>query len=138
MKRTLAALFFLFLIVAGCNEDNRPLIPYVYVNRQLYPNSSMDYIPIGGYKYLADEGYRGILIYRLLYEEFVVYERCCPYDPEKTGTRITVDPSNLTCTDSICMSKFVITDGSPISGPSPYALMQYRWNYDGEVLYIYN
>ena len=136
MMRILAVIILLLLVASGCNKDNQPLIPYVNVNIQLYPNS-MDYIPVGGYLYVA-EGYRGIVVYRLLPEEFRVYERCCPYDPEKTGARITVDPSNITCIDSVCMSKFVLTDGSPYGGPSPYSLMQYRWDYDGEVLYIYN
>lgn len=136
MMRILAIIILLLAVVPGCNKDNRPLIPYAYVSLQLYPDT-MDYISVGGYKYV-NAGYRGILIYRLLPNEFLVYERCCPFDPEKTGARITVDPTNLTCTDSVCMSRFVITDGTPISGPSPYALMQYRWNFDGEVLYIYN
>lgn len=136
MLRVLALIILLLIVVPGCRKDNQPVIPYVYVNLQLYPNT-MDNIPVGGYIY-RPEGYRGIVIYRLLPEEFVVYERCCPFDPEKTGARITIDPSHLTCTDSVCMSRFVITDGTPFSGPSPYALMQYRWNYDGEVLYIYN
>lgn len=136
MMRILAIIILLLIVVPGCNKDNRPSIPYAYVNLQLYPDT-MDYISIGGYKYV-NAGYRGILIYRLLPNEFLVYERCCPYDPEKTGARITVDPTNLTCTDSVCMSRFAITDGIPISGPSPYALMQYHWNFDGEVLYIYN
>jgi hypothetical protein len=136
MKRLLAVIIIFLMVVAGCNKDNRPIIPYVYVNLQLYPNT-MDYIPIGGYIY-RPEGYRGIVIYRILLDEFAVYERCCPFDPEKTGARITVDASNITCIDSVCMSKFVLTDGTPYGGPSPYSLMQYRWNYDGEVLNIYN
>ena len=136
MIRVLVVIILLLLVAPGCNKDNQPLIPYAYVNRQLYPNT-MDYIPVGGYIYLA-EGYRGIVIYRLLPDEFRVYERCCPYDPEKAGARITVDATNITCVDSVCMSKFVLTDGSPFDGPSPYSLMQYRWDYDGEVLSIYN
>jgi hypothetical protein len=136
MMRFLAVIILLLIVVPGCDKDNQPTIPYVNVNLQLYPNT-LDFIPVGGYKYLS-EGYRGIVIYRLLPEEFAVYERCCPYDPEKTGARISVDASNITCVDSVCMSKFVLTDGTPYSGPSPYSLMQYRWNYDGEVLYIYN
>ena len=64
MIRVLVVIILLLLVAPGCNKDNQPLIPYAYVNRQLYPNT-MDYIPVGGYIYLA-EGYRGIVIYRLL------------------------------------------------------------------------
>lgn len=137
MVRTLAVLIFLLMIVPGCENDNRPLIPYVYVNLKLYPNT-MDYIPVGSYKYIDNEGYRGIVVFRLLQDEFAVYERCCPYDPEKTGARITTDLSNTTCTCPVCASKFILYDGSPYGGPSPYALMKYRYDYDGEVLRIYN
>jgi nitrite reductase/ring-hydroxylating ferredoxin subunit len=137
MMRILAVAIFLLLVVPGCDKDNRPLIPYVYVNLQLYPDT-MDYIPVGGYIYKDNEGYRGLVIFRLLPNEFAVYERCCPYDPEVTGSRITVDASNTTCTCPVCGSKYILYDGSPYGGPSPYALMPYRWDYDGEVLRIYN
>jgi len=131
------AIIILFLIVApGCNRDNQPVIPYAYVNLQLYPNS-LDYINIMGYKYV-NAGYRGIVVFRISQNEFMVYERCCPFDPDKTGAKITVDASNITCIDSVCMSKFILTDGTPYGGPSPYSLMQYRWNYDGDILSIYN
>lgn len=136
MKRFLAVIILLLMIAPACKRENQSLIPYTYVNFQLYPNT-MDYIPVGGYIYMA-EGVKGIVIFRLLPDEFRVYERCCPYDPEKTGARITVDASNITCIDSVCMSKFVLTDGSPYGGPSPYSLMQYRWDYNGEVLSVYN
>ncbi len=134
--RTLAVIILLLFLIPGCGKDNRPLIPYAYVSLQLYPNT-LDFIPVGGYIY-KNEGYRGIIIYRILPDEFAVYERCCPYDPEKTGARVSVDASSSTCTDSVCMSKFILYDGTPYGGPSPYSLMKYRWNYDGEVLYIYN
>jgi nitrite reductase/ring-hydroxylating ferredoxin subunit len=136
MKRILTVIILLFFVATGCNEDNRPVIPYVYVNVILYPNS-MDYINNMGYKYV-NAGYRGIVVFRISQDQFMVYERCCPFDPEKTGAKITVDPSNITCVDSVCMSKFILTDGTPYDGPSPYALMQYHWNYNGDALYISN
>lgn len=134
--RIIVVIILLLLVVPGCNKDKQPQIPYVYVNLQLYPDS-LDYIPVGGYKYI-NGGYSGIVIYRFLSDQFAVYERCCPYDPEKTGARITVNPAGTTCTDSVCMSKFILYDGTPYEGPSPYALMQYRWTYDGEVLFVFN
>ncbi len=124
------------MIAPGCGKEKRPLIPYVYVNLTLYPNT-LDYIPVSGHLYVK-AGYRGIVIYRLLPDEFAVYERCCPYDPEKTGARVTVDASGITCTDSICMSKFILYDGTPYGGPSPFTLMQYRYSYDGDKLMIFN
>jgi hypothetical protein len=135
--RILIAIILFLLVVPGCRkENNQPVIPYAMVNLQVYPNT-LDYINVSGYKYV-NGGYRGIIVFRISQSDFMVYERCCPYDPEKTGASVTVDPSIFTLTDSVCGSKFVITDGSPYKGPSPYSLMQYHWNYDGDVLYIYN
>ncbi len=134
--RTLAAIIVLLFLIPGCGKDNRPLIPYANVNLQLYPNT-MDYIPTTGHLYV-NAGYRGIIVYRASQDEFMVYERCCPYDPEKTGAKVSVDETGFFCIDSVCMSKFNLPYGTPEGGPSPYSLMQYRWNYDGEVLYIYN
>ena len=136
MIRILAVIILLLLVVPGCKEDNRPLIPYVYVSLSLYPNT-MDYINTMGYKYV-NAGYRGIVVFRMSQDQFMVYERCCPFDPDKAGAKITVDQSSITCIDSVCMSKFILTDGTPYGGPSPYPLMQYHWSYDGDVLYIYN
>jgi hypothetical protein len=125
------------LFALSCGKDKQPSIPYVYVNEVLYPNS-LDYIPVGGYKYL-NAGYRGIVIYRMLPDEFRVYERCCPYDPQKTNARINVNPDNVTAIDTVCKSHYVLLDGSPTgNGPSHYSLMTYNFSYDGEKLLIYN
>ena len=134
--RVLAAIIILVLIFPGCGKDRQTAIPYVYVNKLLYPNT-LDYIPISGYLYV-NGGYRGIVIYRSTQEDFMVYERCCPYDPEKTGARVSVDASGFFCVDSVCMSRFNLPYGTPESGPSPFALLQYRYSYDGETLMIYN
>jgi len=131
-----ASLLFI-LLAFSCGKEKQPSIPYVYVNEILYPNS-MDYVPVGGYKYI-NGGYRGIIIYRMLPNEFKVYERCCPYDPEKANARVRVNSDNTTAVDSVCMSHFILLDGSPYgNGPSPYALMTYNYSYDGETLLIYN
>jgi len=134
--RILIVILFLILVVPGCERDNRPSIPYVYVNLRLYPDS-LDYIAIGGYRYF-NGGVRGILVYRFGRDEFMVYERCCPYDPEKNGAFVSVDPSGSTCTDTVCKSSYILYDGSPFKGPSPYLLMSYRYSYDGDVLQIFN
>jgi hypothetical protein len=134
--RILALILLLLLVVPACKKDSQTKIPYVYVNLLLYPDS-MDYIAVGGYKYFTG-GYKGIVIYRILQDQFMVYERACPYDPEVTNARVNVDASASTCSDSVCGSKFILYDGSPYAGPSPFFLMTYRWSYDGETLQVYN
>lgn len=127
---------FILLAPMSCRKESQPDIPYIYIDRTLYPNT-LDYIPTGGYAYIND-GYRGLLIYRLLPDEFKVYERCCPYDPHQSFAVVRVENSGLTCIDTVCGSRYILTDGSPTSGPSAYALRQYKWSYDGEALHIYN
>lgn len=127
----------LALIAIACSRgDKRPNIPYVFVDRNLYVNS-MDYIPISGYKYVND-GYRGIVVYRVMENQFAVFERCCPHDPEHAHAMVHVEPSGVICIDSICKSRFNLIDGGKVSGPSIFPLQMYRYTYDGEKLHIFN
>jgi len=133
----LIILLLLLIPLASCHKDKQtPVIPYVYVNIQLYPNT-LDFIPVSGWVYVTG-GYRGLIVYRMGSNEFMAYERTCPYDPEKDCARVQVESSGITAIDSCCGSRFVLTDGSPIKGPSGYPLQQYRTSYDGDLLRIFN
>jgi nitrite reductase/ring-hydroxylating ferredoxin subunit len=137
--RLIFPLFFSLLIFStfSCGkEETRDQIPYVYVNFPLYVNT-LDYVAEGQYIYVSG-GYKGIIIYRPIRDEFLAYERACPHDPLKEGARVKVDESGLIAVDSLCGSKFILTDGSPIEGPAGIALKQYRTHYDGHVLMVYN
>lgn len=140
MKRTYKNIFFTllcsFFMFLSCGDKNYPDIPYVNVDRYLYINS-MDYIPVGGYKYI-DDGYRGLIVYRIMTNEFSVFERCCPHDPEKITAKVFVEESGVICIDTTCGSRFNLVDGGKIEGPSIYPLKMYRHSFDGEVLHIYN
>lgn len=137
--RFVKLLIILLLIIplSSCKKDKQtPVIPYVYVNLQLYPNN-LDYIPVSGSVYVTG-GYRGLIVYRMNTDEFLAYERCCPYDPDKDCARVQVEKSGITAVDSCCGSRYILTDGSPIQGPSGYSLQQYRTSYDGNQLRIFN
>ncbi|MCF8297746.1 MAG: hypothetical protein K9J13_09410 [Saprospiraceae bacterium] len=130
---------FTALLIFGCKKKEAyPLIPNVYVNLYIDINSAL-YSELqhdGGYMYFTG-GNRGILVYRTI-DEFKAYERTCPYDPDKDCARIEVDQSGLFAVDSCCMSKFLLLDGSVHSGPSTLPLKQYRTDFDGDFLHIYN
>ncbi len=133
-----------FIIVLGlsfaCNkETSHQSIPDVAVNVQIDPNSTMylELNTIGGWVYLTG-GYRGILVYRLSNEDFVAYDRACPYEPYETAAIITMDASGITCSDLHCGSQFNIVDGSVIKGPSTMPLKQFYTYYDGNILLITN
>lgn len=137
MRNSLFLLLLILLTALSCGKEDQPEIPYVNVYEEIYPNS-MHFISISDYRYL-NAGYRGIIVYRLSMDEFRVFERCCPYDPENPNARVIVNPDNITATDTCCGSTFNLLDGSPMGdGPSPYALMMYNSSYDGESLKIYN
>ena len=132
-------LLFAFSILSSSdkNEKQQGLIPNVYVSFELYPNS-INPIPVSTWIYVNDEGYKGIIVYRYDQNTFLAYERCCPYDPEKNCAIVEADESSITAVDSCCMSRFLLTDGSPYSGPATLPLKQYQTYYDGMVLRVYN
>jgi nitrite reductase/ring-hydroxylating ferredoxin subunit len=134
------AVFFLLLLAAGCaTDDTHPEIPDVPVSFVIDPNSTeyLELSHISGWIYLTG-GYNGILVYRSGMNDFVAFERACPYDFQVSGARIEVEVSGLTCLCPVCHSKYIITDGTPFEGPSRYLLKQYQASYDGSLLYIYN
>jgi nitrite reductase/ring-hydroxylating ferredoxin subunit len=134
-------LMIAFFLLTGCkkNENNPSTgqIPDVYVNFNRYPNT-IDYIPTGGWLYVENQGYRGVIIYRLDQFTFFAYERTCPYDPQNECARVEVDQTGIILVDSCCMSKYNILDGMPMSGPSSYPLKQYITAFDGNELRVYN
>lgn len=133
----IAIIFIGLIFYPSCKKDKDEAIPYVYVNFTLQPNG-IDFIETGGWTYITGYGNRGIIIYRPLQDEFLAYERTCPYDPEKSCAIVEVESSGITAIDSCCFSKFLLTDGSPYEGPATLPLKQYRTKYDGNTLHVFN
>ena len=130
-------LLLLTTVLVSCRKDSSEnRVPYVYVNIQLYPNS-LDFIPVSGWVY-STGGNRGIVIYRMTEDQFFAFDRTCPYDPENLAARIRVETTGISVIDTICGSRFLLTDGIPFAGPSRSPLLQYRTSYDGEQLFIFN
>jgi len=134
---------FICLVVfltPGCSKEEQPIeIPFVYVNFSLNPNSTeyLNLNAVNGWETVTG-GYQGILIFRKSVNEFVAFERACPYDPLTTGAQIRVETSGITCYCPVCKSRYIMTDGTPFEGPSHFPLQQYTTFYDGNLLYIYN
>ena len=130
----------LFVLFAGCSkQEKQNEIPVVQVNFVITPNST-EYIElnaVNGWVTLTG-GYHGIIIFRKSLTEFMAFERACPYDWQETIARIDVEASGVTAVCPSCKSKFILLDGSPYEGPSPYTLKQYQTSFDGNQLYVYN
>ena len=130
----------IMIATISCKKEAKPPeIPYVYVNFSLDPNGTqyLQLNAVNGWETVSG-GYNGILIFRKAVNEFVAFERACPYDPLVTGAQVRVDKSGITCYCPKCGSKFIMNDGTPYEGPSHYPLKQYTTVYDGKTLYITN
>jgi len=142
-KGTVWPVFFtlLFLLPVSCKkEEQAPEIPYVYVHFSLNPNGTMyqELNAVNG-SVTVTGGYNGILIFRVSFNEFMAFERACPYEPLTKGAQVRVEQQGLSyCFCPVCGSKYIMTYGTPFEGPSPYPLKQYRTFYDGAMLYVTN
>lgn len=138
MKRVFYLILFTAILAFSCNKDE-DVIPYVSVNIYIDVNSSVynDINAVGGHMYLIG-GYKGIILYRMSFDEFVAIERACPYRPSVDCERLTVEPNGLALVDSCCGSRFLITDGSVVNGPAKRPAVTYKTIFDGNMLYIYN
>lgn len=91
---------------------------------------------VGGSQ-MINRGYKGIMVTRMSYSDFVAFECACPNDHE-----VCLQPDNewgnniLTC--PVCASSYNALDGSPLDGAvSPCPLYQYNTIFDGQNLTIY-
>jgi len=144
--KTLLVSISILLFLVTCQKEAYTPLPHVEVNIQIFPNSTqfLDLNAVGGFVYLtANYPSRGVIVYRISPNDFIAFERTCPHDPDACCTdnecsRLVVDDSRLTISDSCCGSVYLILDGSNISGPSEYPLKQYYTSYDGTTLRIFD
>jgi len=131
-----------FLIPYSCEDTKKcPRIETGPVDITIFPNSTeyQELNVIGGWVHLTSRPpSKGIIVYRSSQDEFMAYERSCPYHPENPDARVTVDEDfgNI-AKDTVCGSLFILTDGYPIDGPASCPLTQYNTSYDGVRLRIF-
>ena len=139
--RSKIIVLFILVSLISCNKDeevrNQTPIPNVPVNFYIQPNT-IDFIAAGMWSSYDEQGYRGVLIYRLDQYTFLAYEKTCPYDPEELCAKVEVDQATFTLLDSCCMSRYNIIDGAPVEGPASMPLLQYFTDFDGNYLHVYN
>jgi len=140
---------------SSCNKGNvNPNVPIVNIDISFDPNSTLFYelnVP-GGWAYIDDKpgvyipfGSRGIIVYRMDMNTFNAYERTPPNDPnhccddqKKNCTKLIVGDNYPFVVDTCLDNKYNILDGSLFEGTGSYPLIQYRADYDGYTLHIYN
>ncbi len=122
---------------AGC-KDTQPMddIPRVYVYEQINLNdfryNALNLV--GGFAYIPG-GVRGIILYRKSSNQYLAFERDCPYQPLDSCALVSVDSSTLFMIDTCCSSEFDF-DGNPIAGPARFPMLQYSIYKNGNFLTI--
>ena len=98
-----------------------------------------DFSPLSnvGGSMMINRGYRGIMLTRTSYSDFVAFEATCPGGCD---VRLEADPSwgNTVLNCPVCSSRFNALDGSALNGSStPCPLYQYNTAFDGRLLSIF-
>ncbi|NQY67167.1 MAG: hypothetical protein HRT72_05520 [Flavobacteriales bacterium] len=135
----LSVFLFTFLLNSCTKGLNQEYVPDVYVNINIFPSmpSYIDLNPIGGWMQI-EGGSRGIIIYRLTNDDFLAFDRHCPYDVTNSCGKVNVNTNNLFAVDTCCGSQFLIVDGSVNIGPATLPLKRYNTSWDGNQLTIFN
>lgn len=136
MGKRLLIVFILFF--TACGKD-RNVIPNVLVDITVNINNP-GYINLtvtGGNMYFSG-GSRGIICFRKSTDEFIAFDRHCPYEPEESCGILSVQSDNVTMRCACCASTFSLFDGSLQSGPAFQPVRIYKTEFDGTILRIYN
>ncbi len=131
----ISILFFIFF--NACKKDD--YIPIVNFNYYIDVNSvAYNSVKIpGNAVYLDAAGYKGVIIHCNYTNEYVAFERACPYHAETEGAVVNIDGGS-TAKCPLCKSEFSLYDGSVLKGPAERPLKWYNTNLQGSILYVYN
>jgi nitrite reductase/ring-hydroxylating ferredoxin subunit len=141
LKYIILTTFSAILLFVECGKEQQYAdIPNVSVNFYIDLSSALynDLNYTGGWMYYNNAGYRGILLYCSAPDQYLAFERTCPYDADKECARIEVDQTGSFAVDSCCMSEYLLLDGSVHKGPATRPLKQYRTTIEGTLLHVYN
>ena len=138
MIRISGCLLAILLLFSACRDRNRNRVPDVPVNIAIniyQPDFFNLTVPLG-WVYVTG-GSRGIIVYRKSETEFVALERHSPFQPED-NCAVTVNEDGTIITDPCSDSKWLISDGTIVQGPTAYPLVTYSTSYSNPILYITN
>jgi Rieske Fe-S protein len=131
-------------IFNSCTKNNIqnpvPDIPFNVSLNITLPEYQPLQIPLGGIVYYNNAGSKGLAILRTSLNDFVVYDRHCPYNVGE-GCQVDLDPDNIgvLIDDDCCESAFnMLNAGFPQSGPAEFPLRSYKWSFNGTILRIFN
>lgn len=135
-------LVLIVLVFSSCDKQNPvdQIIPFTNVDFSINPSSiQFDNLNINGNYAYVTGGYRGIIIYNIGFGEYRAFERTSPYNyPNDFKCRVSVDESSFFAVDSCSGSKYSLLDGMPYEGPATLPLKQYKTQFDGYELHVWN
>lgn len=142
MKKFIAISLFLLSMLSCDDTPHNPNVPDVYINFSIEPNSTFypELNIVSGYlEVTAPWPSRGIIIYRYSQDEFKAYERQSPNEPDACGENSRLIVEFPFVVDTCLNVKYSILDGSIFTqGYQGYPLIEYRTQYDGRTLRVYN
>ena len=137
MKKLLLLLVIpLAFLSCGKQGDVVPSVPVNFQASLTDPrlsalNASGGYVVISGY------GVAGLILYRTPDRNYVAYDRCSSYQPEKKCA-VNVDASGFTATDPCSGSMFSLLDGTPVKAPATKSLRSYIVNVSNFEIFVSN
>lgn len=142
----------ILLGLISCNRDEFDPIPYVLVDFYIdlsdpeffnlsvptgYALISSSTNNLGIYASGFDNN--GIIIYNATDDEFLAFDRTCPYDYAILNKSIAVNVDGVYAVCPSCESSWALPSfGAPSSGPSKYPLKEYRVTLNGQFLHVTN
>lgn len=141
MKNIYVCLLVTLIFAFGCKKEEHPVPNYrftAYIDLGL-PDYNRDVFTVSYDRYGNRVGVAGVIVYRVAFDAYYVFERYCPHD-QKLTCAVKVEEGNTTAKCPCCESEFLIAaqDGDVLEGPSVYSLKTYRTRMDGNYLVIYN
>lgn len=136
--------YFLFIFMTfglfscGNSVDDNQFLPHINVDFTVNLNLSEGInlqVP-GGHETFANQGLRGVVIFRRNIDLFVAFDLACPHIELQDCSTMTVGALFMTCPCD--NERFQLTDGAPESGEVNESAIFYNVTKNGDILRITN
>ncbi|MBE7175920.1 MAG: hypothetical protein INR69_05925 [Mucilaginibacter polytrichastri] len=134
------AMLFSLLFFAGCGKEEQNNVPVVTVQFQAPVNDfrlSALNVPGNGVM-ISGYGVAGLVIYRSQNGNYLAYDRCSSYQPEKRCSVEFEEGITFQVIDPCSGSKFSLEDGSPVKAPASRSLKPYNCYVRNSVIFVVN
>ena len=155
MKNVLVVLIIAFgvFVSSSCKKSNTNTtpnpVPYEPISLTMNLNNPL-YSPLlnqGGYVYVDNYGYKGLVIVHDYADQYWAMDRSCPYHVTSTCGKVVMQKAGLgiACGSygannvfKACCSSTYSLDGNILTGPTTFPLRRYSVAINGEILTVTN